>query len=229
MKTITLTASTEEPLLINEPERITILLQKNITATIITQGKTTITINLQTGATLHYYHITNETYTNLDVRQEINLLGKNATATIINLLYGENNDHSNVHTTIKHLAEHTTSTIISRGILKGTAHNTTTGAIIITQQARQSAGHQDMKTLLLEEAQAYNIPELAIHTNDVQCSHASSVGQIDQEQLFYLQSRGLTEAEATTTIIEGFYEPLLQKIPEQTRTYIKQHINKRSP
>ncbi|MDO8556406.1 MAG: SufD family Fe-S cluster assembly protein [Nanoarchaeota archaeon] len=227
METITINEPTTEPLLLLTPESKTILIKKDTTATIITQGKTTITINLQTGATLHYYHITNEENSNLDVRQEINLLGTNATATIINLLYGKNQDHSKVHTIIEHLAEHTTSTIINRGILKGKAHNTTTGAIIITKQATKAIGHQDMKTIILEEAQAYNLPELAISTNDVQCSHASSVGQIDQEQLFYLQSRGLTTTEATTTIIEGFYEPILQTLPEQARTYIKQHLKER--
>ncbi|MBI2656509.1 SufD family Fe-S cluster assembly protein [Candidatus Woesearchaeota archaeon] len=69
---------------------------------------------------------------------------------------------------------------------------------------------------------ANSIPSLKIDANDVKASHGATVGQIDEEHMFYLMSRGLSRAEAERLIVEGFFEPIIQKIPlEELREKIR--------
>ncbi|MDO8628265.1 MAG: SufD family Fe-S cluster assembly protein [Nanoarchaeota archaeon] len=227
-KKIVISTTTEKPLIITEPTNTDILINNNVEATIITQGKIAITINLQKEAILNYYHINNQEGTNINSNQYIILLGTHAQANITNLSYGKNDEQSTITTTIEHEAAHTKSKFQARGIMRNKATNKSLGLIKINKQAHNAAGNQDIKTLIFEEAQAYNLPKLVIDNNDVQCSHASSVGQPEQEQLFYLQSRGLTEEEAINTLIKGFYEPVLTTLPiniqSQLRTLIEERL-----
>ena len=228
MRACTIKPEQKELLILHNPEEQVILVEKDAHAKLITIGKVIIKITLQENASLDYYHITNETTPDIASNQHIILLGKNATASVINLFYGSNQERSTVSTVIEHEAPHTTSKLYSRGIAVQQAESKSLGLIKISKQAHHARGHQDLKTLIFQEAQAYALPELAIDNNQVQCSHSSSVGQVNKEQLFYLQSRGLTEEEAHRMIIEGFYEPILAPMPEQIqeqlRTLIKQRL-----
>ena len=81
--------------------------------------------------------------------------------------------------------------------------------------AQQTDAFQESRNLLLStEAHADAIPGLEILANDVRCTHAAAIAQIDRDQLFYLTSRGLSPAEAKTLIVEGFLEALVERLPE---------------
>jgi Fe-S cluster assembly protein SufD len=86
--------------------------------------------------------------------------------------------------------------------------------IRIEPGAQGSNAFQSERALLLEDGPRSNaIPSLEIEADDVRCTHAASASQIDDEQVFYLRSRGLTEAEAKRAIVDGFFEPIVAKIP----------------
>jgi len=90
------------------------------------------------------------------------------------------------------------------------------GLVYISKNAEQSTGYEKQDALLLsDEAEADAIPNLQIENNDVKCSHGSTIGQIDKEQLFYLMSRGLNEESAKKKIIEGYFAPVLDMMQDQ--------------
>jgi len=112
-----------------------------------------------------------------------------------------------------HNSSHTTSDIFTKGALTGSGKCLYRGLVKINQNAFGSNGYQKEDTLLLsEDAAADSIPNLEIDNNDVRCTHGASIGKIDMEKMFYMQSRGLNEEQATKEYVKGFFEQLIQKI-----------------
>ena len=112
-----------------------------------------------------------------------------------------------------HNAPRTVSDILTKGALTGSAKCLYRGLVRIESNAFGSNGYQKEDTLLLSsDASADSIPNLEIENNDVRCTHGASIGRIDREKLFYMQSRGLNEGLATREYVKGFFEPMLQKI-----------------
>ncbi len=115
-----------------------------------------------------------------------------------------------------HFAPGTSSDIISKGALGGRAKTINRGLIRIENGAVRSRGFQKEDTLLLSEnAEIDTVPILEINTDDVACGHGSTTGQVNKEQLFYLMSRGLDEAAATTAIVEGFFDVIAKDVPDK--------------
>ena len=122
--------------------------------------------------------------------------------------------HLDYDTTQEHAAPNTTSDLAFRGVLAAGATAVWRGMIRVDPGAQQTDAFQESRNLLLStEAHADAIPGLEIEADDVRCTHAAAVAQIDREQLFYLTSRGLGEAEAKRLIIEGFLESLVERRP----------------
>ncbi len=214
MKTISLHETSDEPFfLTNTDQNILVTLAKNVHACVVHQDASgTIQFILEEDSSLLYYCVHTTQEKTAALQQHIQLRGKHSQVKIVNLFYHAQEEQNELTTHIEHLAPSTESLLLTRGIVKDKAKNTFKGLITIAKQASDAKGKQESKVLTFEEAQAYSIPELDIENNQVQCSHGSSVGQVDQEKLFYLQSRGLSEEEAQTVFIQGFYEPLLQSI-----------------
>lgn len=113
-----------------------------------------------------------------------------------------------------HLAPDTSSRLISRSVVKGKAKNVFRGKLFVAPEARGAKGHVECSTLLLSpEAETETIPTLDVRNHDVEVGHEATVGRISREQLFYLMSRGLEEAEAMSLIVNGFVSPILKEIP----------------
>jgi Fe-S cluster assembly protein SufB len=113
-----------------------------------------------------------------------------------------------------HLAPNTTSRLVSRSVVQGNAKAVFRGKVHVTKAARGAKGHVECSTLLLSpEARTETIPTLDAETDDVELAHEATVGRISQENLFYLMSRGLTESEALSLIVNGFVSPILKEIP----------------
>jgi Fe-S cluster assembly protein SufD len=129
------------------------------------------------------------------------------------IFFGNSNQQFDLVANSIHNARHTTSDIFTKGALTGSSKGLYRGLVKINQNAPKSNGYQKEDTLLLsEDAQADSIPNLEIDNNDVRCTHGASIGRIDREKMFYLQSRGLNEDTSIKEYVKGFFEPLIQKI-----------------
>ena len=110
-------------------------------------------------------------------------------------------------TNIEHLCSATTSNQLIKGVVGGNAKGVFQGKIPIAPEAIRTKGYQLHKTLLLsDEAEVDVKPELEIFADDVRCSHGSTCGEIDKDQMFYLRSRGISEENAKNILIAAFIE-----------------------
>jgi Fe-S cluster assembly protein SufD len=125
-------------------------------------------------------------------------------------------EHSDVFSTITHFAPHTTSEQLFKGILNGESHGVFTGKIIIKKDAQKSASSQLNKNLLLSKiAHIDTRPQLLVHADDVKCSHGATVGQLSEEEEFYLESRGIPKEHAKRMLCQGFGMDVVLKIEDQ--------------
>jgi Fe-S cluster assembly protein SufD len=112
---------------------------------------------------------------------------------------------------------HTYSDLDFKVVLEDQARSAYTGLIRIELDASDSEAYQENRNLLLDkDCRAESIPELEILNQDVRCTHGATVGPIDDEQIFYLMTRGLPRREAERAIVEGFFAPVLDRIDEES-------------
>ncbi len=148
---------------------------------------------------------------------EIFMLGPGSTGNIHGFYFADSNQHLDHHTQQEHYAGHTTTDLLLKGVLKDKARTIYQGLIHVHKNAQRSDAYQANRNLNLSpKARADSIPGLEIEANDVRCTHGATVGQVDEEQMFYLRSRGLSEAYAQRLIVEGFFAPLMDRIPLET-------------
>jgi Fe-S cluster assembly protein SufD len=149
------------------------------------------------------------------VRMETLLAGEGARGTVTGAYAPHARQHLDFDTTQEHGAPHTTSDLAFRGLLAGRSTAVWKGMIKVDPGAQQTDAFQECRNLLLSKrAHADAIPGLEILANDVRCTHAAAIAQIDKEQLFYLRTRGLREPVATRLVIEGFMEELVERFEE---------------
>jgi Fe-S cluster assembly protein SufD len=149
------------------------------------------------------------------VRMETNLAGPGAEARVTGGYAGGRGQHLDYDTTQEHAAPNTNSDLAFRGVLAAGATAVWRGMIRVDPGAQGTDAFQESRNLLLStDAHADAIPGLEILADDVRCTHAAAIAQIDRDQLFYLTSRGLDPAEAKSLIIEGFLESLVERLAE---------------
>jgi Fe-S cluster assembly protein SufD len=149
------------------------------------------------------------------VRMETLLAGPGADAKVTGAYAPHARQHVDFDTTQEHGAPNTTSDLAFRGILADRSSAVWRGMIKVDPGAQQTDAFQVCRNLLLSKrAHADAIPGLEILANDVRCTHAAAVAQIDKEQLFYLRSRGLDKASSTRLVIEGFMAELVERFDE---------------
>ncbi len=149
------------------------------------------------------------------VRMETNLAGPGSEARVTGGYAGGPGQHLDYDTTQEHAAPNTFSDLAFRGVLAAGATAVWRGMIRVDPGAQGTDAFQESRNLLLSpEAHADAIPGLEIEADDVRCTHAAAIAQIDRDQLFYLTSRGLSPAEAKQLIIEGFLESLVERLAE---------------
>jgi Fe-S cluster assembly protein SufD len=140
-----------------------------------------------------------------------------ANARLVGVVYGGGKQHFDYHTLQDHVAPHTSSDLLFKTVLKEQARSVFVGLIQVHKTAQQTDSYLANRNLLLsDKAKADSIPRLEIEANDVRCTHGATVAPVDPEQIFYLETRGLPRTEAVRTIVEGFFEPILQEIPAET-------------
>jgi Fe-S cluster assembly protein SufD len=149
------------------------------------------------------------------VRMDTRLGGEGADARVTGAYASRARQHIDFDTTQEHAAANTTSDLAFRGVLQGRSSAVWRGNIIVDPGAQKTDAFQESRNLLLSKrAHADAIPGLEIQANDVRCTHAAAIAQVDPEQLFYLRSHGLGEAAAKRLVIEGFLAALVQRFEE---------------
>ena len=143
--------------------------------------------------------------------------GPGGEANLVGLVLTDGQQHIDHQMLQEHRAPHTTSNLLLKSAVKGQSQSIFAGLVRMPKEAQQSDAFQEARALLLsEQAKADAIPKLEIVANDVRCTHAGAIGQVDPEQRFYLQSRGIPEQEAERLIVTGFFEPALERIPVES-------------
>jgi Fe-S cluster assembly protein SufD len=149
------------------------------------------------------------------VRMETKLAGPGSEARVTGGYASGPGQHLDYDTTQEHAAPNTFSDLAFRGVLAAGSTAVWRGMIRVDPGAQGTDAFQESRNLLLSpEAHADAIPGLEIEADDVRCTHAAAIAQIDRDQLFYLTSRGLDPATAKQVIIEGFLESLVERLAE---------------
>jgi Fe-S cluster assembly protein SufD len=149
------------------------------------------------------------------VRMETNLAGEGSHGKVTGAYAGHARQHLDFDTTQEHAAANTVSDLAFRGVLTDRSNAVWRGMIKVDPGAQQTDAFQESRNLLLsKKAHADAIPGLEILANDVRCTHAAAIAQIDPEQVFYLMSRGIPRPVATRLVIEGFLAELVERFEE---------------
>ena len=147
-------------------------------------------------------------------RLESVMNGAGASSENVEVVFGSGTQRFDTVSNITHIGPNTSGHAISKGVVKEKSRSLFKGMIRIEKDAKNSRAYLAEHAMILsKDALADAIPGLEISTNEVKATHSASVAQINEEEIFYLTSRGLTENDAKKLIIVGFFEPLVERIP----------------
>ena len=147
-------------------------------------------------------------------RADTRLVGRGAHGDLMAVYFGEGDQTLDFRTYQDHVAPDTTSNLLYKGVVAGESRSVYTGLIRVRPDARGTNAFQTNRNLKLSDsAWAESVPNLEIENNDVKCSHASTVSPVDEEQRFYLESRGVPTDEAERLIVAGFLGEVLANFP----------------
>jgi Fe-S cluster assembly protein SufD len=142
------------------------------------------------------------------------LEAEGGTSEMLGLYLGDESQHMDHNTLQLHTAPHTTSDLLFKGALRDRSRSAFSGLIKVFKGAQRTDAYQKNRNLLLSpEARADSLPNLEIEADDVRCSHGATIGQVDELQVFYLMSRGLSRPEAERLLVQGFFEEVLARVP----------------
>ena len=145
-----------------------------------------------------------------------NLMGENSSANHHGVYFGEKNQFIDNKTLVKHHKENCQSNQIYKGILNDNSNGVYLSNTLVNPDAQKTRGYQLSRGILLSDNCKLNTkPELKIYADDVKCSHGSTIGALDRNQLFYLRSRGLSMKVAQSFLIRAFYKDVLQIINDK--------------
>jgi Fe-S cluster assembly protein SufD len=145
---------------------------------------------------------------------DLDLVGPGSTGKMSGFYFTDGRQHLDHDTQQNHLAPHTTSDLLFKGALLDESRSVWQGMIYVAPEAMKTDGYQANRNLILSDrARADSIPGLEILADDVRCTHGATVGKLDQDEVFYLRSRGIPEKEANRLIVEGFFDQIMQRIP----------------
>jgi Fe-S cluster assembly protein SufD len=145
---------------------------------------------------------------------DLDLTGQGSEGRMSGFYFTDESQHLDHDTQQNHLAPNTTSDLLFKGALLGKSRSVWQGMIYVAPGADKTDGYQSNRNLILNsDSRADSIPGLEIKADDVRCTHGATVGKIDPEQVFYLLSRGIPQEEAEKLIVEGFFDPIMQRIP----------------
>ena len=158
----------------------------------------------------------------------VDLLGSEANAELSGLFFSKDNNHMEFHTQMNHSSRDTSSTQNYRGILSDSSSGLFNGLVNISKEGVGSIANQSNKNIIFgDRARMNSNPQLIIETDDVQCSHGSTTGQVDDDALFYLRSRGISIEQAYEMVVSGFSSEIFSNIAnKELNNYIVNLISK---
>jgi Fe-S cluster assembly protein SufD len=144
----------------------------------------------------------------------VTLAGDGASSEVVGLYFGEGSQTLDYRLVVDHQGKNTTSDVFLKGAVEDDAQSVFTGLLRIEKDAIRTSTFETNRNLVLSEnAKAQSVPNLEILCNDVICGHASSVGPLGGEHLYYLQSRGLSRVRAERLLIRGFFQEVIDRLP----------------
>ncbi|MDR7428357.1 MAG: Fe-S cluster assembly protein SufD [Armatimonadota bacterium] len=157
---------------------------------------------------------------------ESKLQGPGAQSEMLGLYFASDRQHFDYHTLQEHLAAHTLSDLLYKGAVKDRGRTVFAGLIRVHPGAQKTNAFQSNRNLLLNAgARSDSIPKLEIMANDLRCTHGSATSRLNDEQLFYLMSRGLRRQQAVQMVVDGFFAEVLDRIPlERLRQQVQEEI-----
>lgn len=191
----------------------------------IIRGKKTIVTHASSADTHLEYRVARDAQLTLAVVVEaeddlaidviIHLVGKNASATIVGIVRGRHGADVQFHTMQHHGAVGTTSNLLVKSVLTGTSKFSYDGSIYVDPVAQKTDAYQRNENLLLDSAsRASSEPALEILANDVRCTHGATIGTINEDELWYLSTRGIDITEGKSIIANGFLRSAFELIPD---------------
>jgi Fe-S cluster assembly protein SufD len=165
--------------------------------------------------------------TKTTVATELN--GDSSETKIVGAFFGHDDQHFDLDAKVWHRAEHTTADLVTRGVIDDESRSVYEGVQDVGSGAWDTSSYQRENTLMLsDESEADASPKLIINNHDTEASHSATVGQIDQEDLFYMRGRGLPEQDATNMLVEGFFVPVLEEVEvDELRDDLEDRISDR--
>ncbi|MFP9190753.1 Fe-S cluster assembly protein SufD [Natronosalvus vescus] len=141
------------------------------------------------------------------------LEGDSSESQIVGAFYGHNDQHFDLDVKVWHRAEHTTADLVTRGVTDDVSRSVYEGVQDVGRDAWDTSSYQRENTLMLsDESEADASPKLIINNHDTEASHSATVGQIDEEDLLYMTSRGVTPRLARNMLVAGFFVPVLEEV-----------------
>ncbi len=180
---------------------------------------------LGSDATLNSLHVTlGSKFTKNSIGSH--LRGQNALAEMLGIFFADGDQFFDNHTWQLHESPYATSDLEFKGALKDNARSVYSGLIKVEEGAQKTDAYQQNRNLVLSRtARADTIPNLEIGANDVRCTHGATVSQVVPEHVFYLQARGIPYTEAQKLIVEGFFRPVIDRIPvEEIQGFLESAI-----
>ena len=147
----------------------------------------------------------------------VDLVGDGGAAEIVGAYFGDREQTLDYRYILRHAARATTSQMFLKGAVAGDSRSVFSGLIRIEPEGQKTSAHQTNRNLVLSEgAEAHSVPNLEILADDVRCGHGSAVGPLDEEQRYYLMSRGLDRPRADRLQVKGFFEEALLRFPDRS-------------
>lgn len=144
----------------------------------------------------------------------VELEGSGSSVEVVGLYFGENAQTHDYRMVINHIGRNTSSDVFLKGAVEDSAQSIFTGLLRIEKDAIRSSAFETNRNLVLsEEAKAHSVPNLEILCDDVICGHGSSVGPLERDHLYYLQSRGISRVRAERMLIRGFFTEVIDRLP----------------
>ena len=147
-----------------------------------------------------------------DIDLDVSLAGEGADFSLKGLYLCSGSDRVNINVTVRHLVGGGTSRQTVKGLAAGNARVSFGGLIVVQQDAQKTEAYQENHNILLsEKADIQTRPQLEIYADDVKCSHGATVGRLNEDELFYMRSRGIPEAEAKALQMMSFLSPVMDE------------------
>ncbi len=158
----------------------------------------------------------------------ISLDGEHCETHLHGLYLGKSEQHFDNHTLVEHKKPNSFSNELYKGIMNGKSSGVFNGKVFVFKDAQKTNAYQSNQNILLSnDASVDSKPELEIYADDVKCSHGSTTGQLDDEAIFYLRSRGISEEKAKQLLIRAFAEDVVNKISSVTiKNYVEELVQK---